>query len=248
VDREERPGSRPLPPADERSAHAFADGYGEGLRDALRDVLQQASRGHTAQELRWLIESRLARVNEEVELKRRALLGPPRRPAWDQLLRSPAPPAPAPTLETTLQGTAFLFQEPRPARARAFVGERYATYGRVAAIVREEGGGFGLPPGTVRSFLVGAARHGPSSGDEGLDPGEAAGRVRELLDQGPALVYLDAFDFLVREYGADVTLRFVEYLLGLTKQSSSLLVVSADPAATEEMVSRRLARLFPTVR
>ena len=69
-------------PADEEFARTYAAGYEEGVRSALREVLQHASRGHTAQELRILIESRLARLSEEVELKRKGLLAPPRRPAW----------------------------------------------------------------------------------------------------------------------------------------------------------------------
>ncbi|MCI4318467.1 MAG: hypothetical protein L3J96_08005, partial [Thermoplasmata archaeon] len=85
------PGRAATPP-DEESANAYADGYGEGLREAFREVLQHASRGHTAQELRILIESRLARWREDVEVKRKSLLGPPRRPSWGPLLRPPVPP------------------------------------------------------------------------------------------------------------------------------------------------------------
>ena len=71
----ERERRDPAPPArddaprpDEEYARTYADGYEEGVRSALREVLQHASRGHTAQELRILIESRLARLEEEVEL------------------------------------------------------------------------------------------------------------------------------------------------------------------------------------
>lgn len=242
---EERSARRPLPPADERSAHAFAEGYGEGLRDALRDVLQHASRGHTAQELRWLIESRLARVNEEVELKRRALLGPPRRPDWDTLLRPPS--AAAPTLETALQGTGVLFREDRPQRARSLVAARWTPYGRVVALGRSPSEGLPVPPASVTEI-----RFAPKGveGDAGgrLDPSEAAGRVRSLLAEGPALVYVDSLDLLDREYGPEVTVRFVEFLTAETREASGLLVVSVNPATVEELVVRRLQGLFENVR
>src|SRR5271165_6451796 len=115
----------PAPPADELRAHAFADGYGEGLRDALRELLQ-AARSSTPQELRWQIESRLARIPQEVELKRRALLGPPPHGGWDAPRRlvpapPPTPPAPSPTLAGTLTGSGVLFREATPVNAAGHV-------------------------------------------------------------------------------------------------------------------------------
>ena len=243
--RDEGAPGRPVPPADERAAHAFADGYGEGLRDALRDVLQHVSRGHLPQELRWLIESRLARVPEEVELKRRALLGPPRRVAWDALLRAPspvsAPEPPAPTLDQVLEGTGVLFREDRPTLAIQYLAGRWKSLGRVLAVARPPGAELPVPPERLTLLPIG-------SDQELRDPGEAAGRIHAILSEGAAVVYLDCVEFLVREFGADITLRFVEWLMGEVRSASGLLVVSVDPSTLEAIAFRRLQRLFPTVR
>jgi hypothetical protein len=247
--RDEPPTPRPLPPADERSAHAFAEGYGEGLKDALREVLQHASRGHTAQELRWLIESRLARVPEEVELKRRSLLGPPRRVAWDTILRPPATVAPAtaaPTLDTVLEGTSLLFREPQPVRATACVNSRWRRFGRVVALTRRTELGLGVPEESLIRIPLGRSREG--GGEEaGLDPGEAAGRVPGILADGPAIVFLDSVEFIVREYGDDVALRLIEWLVPQIRGASGLLVVSVDPSTIDPISFNRIQRLFASV-
>jgi hypothetical protein len=245
VSPEERPARRPVPPADERSAHAFADGYGEGLRDGLRDVLQQASRGHTAQELRWLIESRLARVQEEVELKRRALLGPPRRPDWDTLLRPPSPATPTP--ETALLGTGVLYREDRPTKARSLAAARWSPFGRVIALGRNPSDGLSIPPASL-SVLLFAPKRIEGDAEGRVDPSEAAGQVRQMLSEGPALVYLDSLDFLDREYGPEMTVKFVEFLAAQVREASGLLVVSVNPSTVEELVVRRLQGLFENVR
>ncbi|MCI4370627.1 MAG: hypothetical protein L3J81_04785, partial [Thermoplasmata archaeon] len=148
-----RPGP-PAPPADELRAHAFADGYGEGLRDALRELLQ-AARSSTPQELRWQIESRLARIPQDVELKRRALLGPPPSHAgWDAprhlALAAPPPPAPAPaaapTLSGTLTGSGVLFKERTPVGASAHVSSVWRNFGRVIAFGRAPDPPLAVPP------------------------------------------------------------------------------------------------------
>ncbi len=246
--REDRRGDRTEPPADEVAAHAYADGYGEGLREGLRDVLQHASRGHTAQELRWLIESRLARVPEEVELKRRALLGPPRRVDWEALLRPPvARRSGPPTLETTLEGTSLLFREDRPARALSFVAARWRPYGRVVHVGPPGDPSPDVPPESLlRLPLDASGRASPEAGT--LSPGEAAGRIDALLAEGTALVYVGGLAVQVREEGIDATQRFLEWLARRLRQRSGLLVASADPATFEEIDFRRIQAGFESTR
>lgn len=244
---EERTTDRAGPPPDEIAAHAFADGYGEGLRDGLRDVLQHASRGHTAQELRWLIESRLARVNEEVALKRRALLGPPKRVDWETILRPPATVPPAPTLETTLTGTGVLFKDERADRARSFVAARWRSFGRVVQVGPPGNPPAEVPPEALVRIPLGVGGAGAIE-PAAISPGEAAGRLDALLQEGPALVFLDALAAQVREEGIDPTQRFLEWLAHRVRDRSGLLVSWIDPTTLKEIDFRRVLGCFETSR
>jgi hypothetical protein len=248
-EREDRP--------DEEYARSYAEGYGEGLKEALRDVLQHASRGHTAQELRWLIESRLARVREEVELKRRSLLAPPSRPSWGRLLRAPQPTSPiaAPTLFPVASssplspGTSLLVREERPTSALLAVAANWRQFPRLLLITLHEPNLPGVPVGRgefVRPSAPGLAsdaRSGPSSASE------VAGRIRTATEaDGGALVYFDAVEFFVTEYTLDTTLKFVNWATTQMAQTASLLVVSLDPGTLADRDARRLQRSFTEVR
>ena len=253
---EDRPAGNRSPAApDEEYAQAYADGYGEGLREAFREILQHASRGHTAQELRFLIESRLARLKDEIELKRRSLLGPPRRGAIGPMFRGPAPPEPgrpepeSDRVEALERGQCYLYREVRPLRSVELVAGHSKEFPRVVAISHH-------PPEDPRLrdrwIVLRLALSAPSSGTpdaESLDLGAIGGRVREATAApGGALVYLDAVEFFVTEYGLDPTFRFINFLVDQVGRTGSVLVVSTDPDALPPTDRSRLQRLFGAIR
>jgi hypothetical protein len=241
------------PPADEEFARTYAAGYEEGVRSALREVLQHASRGHTAQELRILVESRLARLDEEVELKRRGLLAPPRRPAWSSLLRAPQPARPwvapvgagAGASSRVGPGRSVLVREERPARAVDLLRSNVNDYPRTAIVSLRP------PelPGVSPERRVNIVPSGTDSAGTGrLSPGEVGGHLRGPTEaSGGALVYVDALEYLAGEYGLDLTLKFVHWLIGQVEQTGSALVVSFDPRSVDTRELSRLERPFRTV-
>ena len=60
------PDERPGGAGDDEYIEGYAKGYGDGLREALRELRSHAGRGASPQELRMLIESRLARIPERL--------------------------------------------------------------------------------------------------------------------------------------------------------------------------------------
>jgi hypothetical protein len=237
-------------PADEAYARTYAAGYEEGLRTALREVLAHASRGRTNQELRALIQGRLARLSEEVELKRRSLLGPPRLRPFGELARDPtaagfsagraaaAVHAPLGPQETVL------VREARPERAVEILRLSRSRFPRIVLVSLR-------PPElgdrSVTTVAVSARDPGSSAGGH-LTPGEVAGRFQELLDQpGGALVYVDLLEFFVSENGPDVALRFAHWLVERVQATASATVVSYDPRALAATDASRLERLFGEV-
>jgi len=254
-----REGAAPRPPeedpTDEEYVRAYAAGYEEGVRSALREVLGHASRGHTTQELRMLAESRLARLSEEVDLKRRSLLAPPRRPAWGALLRTPtsarpwvSPVGPAPVASTVRlgPGRSVLVREERPSRALEILRANSSDFPRVALVSLHPPSVPGLPAEQVVEIS-------PAGGGEGLatappTPGEISGRLRSPTElPGGALVYVDALEFLATEHSLELTLRFVNWLVTQAHETGSALVVSFDPRSLDLKDGSRLERAFQTV-
>jgi hypothetical protein len=252
-------------PADEEFANAYADGYGEGLREAFREVLQHASRGHTAQELRILVESRVARLREDVEVKRRSLLGPPRRPAWGPLLRPPVPgPSPSTwvgpppvddarprgaggTMEV-LPGTSVLLREERPQRAVDLVVENLSRFPSVLWVSVRPASDARLPREKLRHLRVTRTSGGAGTAEGGVGPSEVAGQVREAAKaEGGVLVYFDALEFIASEYGVEATIRLTNFLAGVMRETNSALVVSADPKALDARDQSRIQKAFDLV-
>jgi hypothetical protein len=256
VPSDEPPEESGEPPADEEYARTYAAGYEEGIRSALREVLQHASRGHTAQELRILIESRLARLAEEVELKRKGLLAPPRRPAWNSLLRPPAParawsgPAPAgggPVMRLAA-GRSVLVREERPHRALEILRGSATVFPRIATVSLRPPETPGIPPGRRVDITVGGGTTSDPSGSNRLAPGEIGGRLREPTEApGGALVYVDALEYLATEYSLETTLKFVHWLVAQAQETGSALLVSFDRRALDVREMSRLERAFETV-
>jgi len=244
------------PPADEEYARAYAAGYEEGVRSGLRELLQHAARGHTAQELRMLAESRLARLSEEVEVKRKSLLAPPRRPAWNALLRSPQSPRPwtaplnaVPSLGPILPpGKTVLVREERPSRALEILAANANTFPRVVLVSQRPPDVPGLAPGHRLELVVAAAGSGEAEGPERLAPGEIGGRLREPTEaKGGALVYLDALEFLITEYSLDTTLKFVHWLVSQVETTESALLASFDRRSLDLKEMSQLERAFAIV-
>jgi hypothetical protein len=250
--RDRRPASDEEPPADEEYARAYTSGYEEGVRSALREVVQHAARGHTSQELRMLAESRLARLPEEAELKRRGLLAPPRRTAWGPLFRGPAPastaPAPggAPSRPTAAvpalaPGTSLLVREERPARAVDALRAALPAFPRLVVVSIHPPALPELPAGR-RVDLSPRAFPGPTG------PSELGGRLRAPTEaEGGALVYVDSLEYFVAEAGVDTTIRFAHWLVGQVQTSGSALLVSCDVRALDVKDLSRLERAFAAV-
>ena len=254
---ERRNGTAPppedQPPADEEYARTYAAGYEEGVRSALREVLQHTSRGHTAQELRILAESRLARLEEEVELKRRSLLAPPRRAAWSSLLRAPQGArswvpsfgATPPTVPRIGPGRSLLVREERPARALEVLRASIHDFPRAAIVSLRP------PelPGLSRDRRLDIVPNGSDlSAGARLSPGEIGGHLREPTEApGGALVYVDALEYLAGEYGLEVTLKFANWLVGQVESTASALVVSFDRRSLDTRELSRLERAFQAV-
>ena len=238
------------PPADEEYARTYAAGYEEGVRSALREILQHTARGHTAQELRILAESRLARLAEEADLKRRSVLGPPRRPAWNSLLRSPQPVRGAPTLSSVLApgirlgpGRSVLVREERPQRAIEVVRAYAGQFPRTVLVTVRPPDLPELPADRRVDIDVGSTSSGRVR-----SPGEIGGQLQGPLDSpGGALVYVDALEFLVTEHTLETTLRFVNWLVGRVRDTGSALVVSFDRRALDVQGMSRLERAFPAL-
>jgi hypothetical protein len=241
------------PPADEDFARTYAAGYEEGVRSGLREVLQHTSRGHTAQELRILVESRLARLEEEVELKRRSLLAPPRRPAWNSLLRAPqAARAWTPTFggstSATLRmgpGRSLLVKEDRPARALEILRASVHDYPRAAIVSLRP------PelPGVSKERRLDIMPNGSELANGAkLSPGEIGGHLREPTEAaGGALVYIDALEYLSGEYGLELTLKFANWVVGQVETTGSALIVSFDRRSLDTRELSRLERAFQAV-
>jgi len=236
-------------PPDEEYAGAYSEGYGEGLREAFREVLSHVGRGHTVGEIRVLVESRLARIRDDVSSKRRNILGPPRRSAWGALLRPPttAPPPPEPVARLA-RGNSYLFREDRPRRALAFVGGVGGEYGRILCITTAPPEFVGVPKARVEVLRLALPSPGLGASEGELDPGGLGGRIKEATEaRGGALVYLDALEVMSTEYSLDTMLKFVNFVTAQVARTGSAFVASVDPGTLEDRDLRRLQRSFNIV-
>ena len=203
-----------------------------------------------------LTASRLARLSEEVDLKRRSLLAPPRRPAWGSLLRPPTParpwtgPVPGANVASVrlLPGRSLLVREERPVRALEVLRANVAAFPRVALVSMR------APevPGLSQERRVDIAVGGPATPDaptgSTLSPGEISGRLRDPTEAGGgALVYVDALEYLATEHGLETTVRFVHWLVTQVQETGSALLVSFDPRTLDVRDVSRLERAFESV-
>lgn len=232
-------------PADGEYARTYAEAYGEGIRTSLKEVLEQMSRGFDGYELRLLVQSRLARLPEEVELKRRSLLAPPRLRTTD-LLRAPAasprawsPPAAA---VRPRPGHSYLVREPKPERALRLLEAAAAEFPRVVTI--------SLAPPFLASVAADRRSDVPlyravsNGAPDGPRIASVAGEIQPLLKAG-ALVYLDSVYYLVSQETFDTTFRFLVWLTAHVRDSPSALVVSLDPTQFAPALLAQVASLMP---
>lgn len=236
-------------PADEEYAEAYSEGYGEGLREAFREVLSHVGRGHTVGEIRVLVESRLARLRDDVAAKRRSVLAPPRRPAWGSLLRPPAAAhAEADPIPRLARGASYLFREDRPRHAVTFVSRSGGEYGRVLCVSTSPPEFPNVPRNRVEVLRLALPTPGIGASEGELDPGGLGGRIKEATEAtGGALVYLDALEVMSTEYSLDTALKFVNFVTAQVARTGSAFVASVDPGTLEERDLRRLQRSFNIV-
>lgn len=243
------------PPADEEYARAYAAGYEDGARNALREVVQHAARGHTPQEIRMLAEGRLVRLPEEVEMKRKGLLAPPRRTAWTSILRPPpptparpwvAPIGPNRPVVRPLPGQGLLVREERPARAIELLRTNAAAFPRVVIVSLHPPELPGLAPDR-RVDLSPRGGTGPGGPTGRMTLSEMGGRLKAPTEAaGGALVYFDAVEYYLGEEGPETTLRAMHWLVGQMQTSGSSLLVSCNTRAMDPANAARLERAFPS--
>jgi hypothetical protein len=241
-DPRDRIGPEPAP--DEEFARAYALGYEEGIRTALKEMIEHAARGHSPAELRMLLESRVARLSEEVEVKRRTILAPPRRIRWATAAGPPRPwsSSPAGPVAATLKpGHGYLIPESRPERGLELIRRAALGAPRVVIVSRRP------PPlpGVPDDRRVDLRPSGVDTPSAAGSLGDLSGRIREALS-GPsgAWVYLDSIEFLLTSLSPDIVLQFLRWLVGLVEEVRAGLVVSVDPAALEPRDFSRLSHLF----
>ncbi len=235
------------PPADEERARTYAEGFGEGIRTALKDVLQHVSQGYTVSELRLLVQGRLARLGDEVELKRRSMLGPLRTRADVLFANGPPPPrrwSPGGGAIRVVPRQSYLVNEPRPSRALALVAEAMANFPRTILLSLHPPALPGLPAAR-RVELNLTSVSGPGEAARPIPLGQIGGRLREAM-AGGALVYTDALDFLLAEESTDTMVQFAAWLADEARSTDSAVVVSIDAAALDLKQFTRIQRTFST--
>ena len=245
--------SRSGAPRDDEYIEGYAKGYAEGLREALRELRAHAARGASPQELRMLIESRLARIPEDVEVRRKGLLAPPRRTPWASLLRPPATPVWTPPRSTLppaplTPGTSVLVREDRPARALEILRASAPLFRRVVLISQRPPVLEGIAPERVEAIAPAPYRADGGAAAGTLDPSAFAGRIREAVAAGSALTYLDALEFLASEYSTDTTVRVVSWLVAEGVANGSAVLATLSPRTLESRDLTRVERAFDNVR
>ena len=229
---------------DEEYAETYLAGYTEGARTALKEILGQASRGHTVGELRFLLQSRLAHLSEEVELRRRRLLAAPRASPWGSLLSRPGPPRPwggGAAEPRIAPGSQVLVREERPRRALELARAAAARFGFMVVLSPEPPDFPGVPPEKLRAFVIGPA--GPGTLLESL-----AGQVDPLLrGREGALVYLDAIETITLQYGPETSGKFVNWILARAREGGSAVVASIHPRVLPPKDQSLLERAFQVV-
>lgn len=229
---------------DEQYAETFLAGYSEGARAALKEVLAQAARGHTVGELRMLVQSRLAHLPEELELRRRRLLAVPRTSPWQSLLPRRGPPRPwtgGSPEPRVAPGSHILVREERPRRAVALAQEAAPRFSRVLVVSSDPPAFPRVAAESLRVFSVGSADAGPT-----LE--SIAGQMgREIPPEGGGLIYVDALETIALKDGPDTAVRFVLWLLDRARDARCAVVAAVHPRVLPPKDEGLLERAFQVV-
>lgn len=258
---EARPAMGRLPPRASGESD-YSKGFEDGTKEALREVLSFVARGHSASEVRLLAETRLAHLDEETDHRRSRLLPPPRRIALDTLLQvkvkdGPGSPETSRTPPPPLPGFSYLFQEAVPTLARGFLGQVLAGGMPVVALTRHPQDLLPLTQG--HGLLVLTIGGGPDGEREETqtgvqsmeaDAGSLTGRLVRFQERsgGQTGCYLDAFEYLVTEWGFERAIRFVHWLNTAVQKSKGVLILSADPDSLDPLQLSSLKKDFSILR
>lgn len=231
--------------ADEEYAEPFLAGYAEGVRSALKDLIGQASRGHTVGELRMLMQSRLAHLPEEIELRRQRLLATPQVSPWAPVLAPTGPPRPwgggGGVTPRPAAGTPILFREDRPRRAVELADSAAGRFDGLVVVSPDPPAFPSVSPERLHTLLV-----DPTSPTLTLE--SLAGRLNALLQTpGAKLVYLDAIETISLQDGGETAVRFVNWVLGQARAAGSAVVATIHPRALTAKDQSLLERAFQVV-
>jgi hypothetical protein len=215
---------------------SYSRGWGDGVRDALNFVSRLVVRGHTPQEIRVFLDSRLAHLDEEVSLKRKTLLSSPTGIPVESLVRVQPRGAAAPSsFPPAVPGYSYLFLEETRSVARAYVKGLLPHVGRALALTRL--------PSEVRRIappqeLVMLHLGTETSTEDGVEPAESSptqltGKVELFLTRtpAPALVYLEAFEYLITTNNLELATRFCYFIHTRAQTHRAIFVASVDPEA-----------------
>lgn len=228
---------------------SYARGWGDGVRDGLHFVTRLVGRGHTSSEIRVFVESRLGHLEEEVRLKRKTLLSSPAGIPIESLVRVQPRGTDLPaSFPPAVPGYNYLFLEETRRVGRLFVRDLLPRVGRALAITR-------LPSEMRRMAkledLVILHLGGEGATDEGVEgaessPTQLTGRVDNFLNAtpSPALVYLEAVEYLSTQNSFELTTKFVYWLHSKMQQHHGLLILSVDPGAFSRSQVATLERDF----
>ena len=199
-----------------------------------------------------LIESRLARIPEDVAVRKKGLLTPPRRAPWTSLLRPPTAPAWTPPKSSlpvvpAEPGSTHLLREDRPRRAVELLRVSAPRFRRVILISQRPPELPGVPVDAVESIVPAGARADGTVSPGAMDPGTFAGRIRAAVDGGSALVYIDSIEFLVTEYPIDFSMRVVSWIADYASKNGSALVAALAPGTLAPRDVSLLERAFHIV-
>lgn len=233
------PGGPPLTwgrPEPSDGPTTYSRGWGDGARDALHYVSRLIARGHTPAEIRVFVESRLAHLDEEVSLKRKTLTSAPNGIPVESLVRvQPKGSGLRPAFPPVVPGYTYLFLEENRGVAREFLREVLPHTGRALAITRIPTDLRRLAPPSRLLLLHPGVE---TSSLEGVEPAEytvsgLTGKVENFLARTPppALLYVEAFEYLCTQNGFEIATRFAYWLHGRAQARQGILVMSMDPGA-----------------
>ncbi|MCI4322259.1 MAG: DUF835 domain-containing protein, partial [Thermoplasmata archaeon] len=145
-------------------------------------------------------------------------------------------------------GASVLVREDRPDRGLALLRASAASFRHVIVVSQRAPALEGVPAEHLEWIVPAPFRSAGASTVPGLDPSVFAGRIRESVDVGGTLTYLDAIEFLASEYGPDFTVRVVSWLATEAVRNGSAVLVTLAPRALDQRDLSRVERSFQNVR